>query len=94
MLGDHSRAPSITLLALVFAYSVQIFADFAGYSLIAIGLARAFGYELMNNFNFPYLTQTFSEFWPRWHMKMVCIRPRSLAEYLRSIADADGRIAK
>jgi alginate O-acetyltransferase complex protein AlgI len=70
MSGDHSRLPSITLLALVFAYSAQIFADFAGYSLIAIGLARALGYELINNFNFPYLAQSFSEFWRRWHISL------------------------
>jgi alginate O-acetyltransferase complex protein AlgI len=63
-------AGSITLLTLVFAYSCQIFADFAGYSLIAIGLARLFGYALMTNFNFPYLAQSFSEFWHRWHISL------------------------
>jgi alginate O-acetyltransferase complex protein AlgI len=62
--------PSVTLLLLVFGYSCQIFADFAGYSLIAIGLGRCFGYELMTNFNFPYIAQTFSEFWRRWHISL------------------------
>jgi alginate O-acetyltransferase complex protein AlgI len=70
MTGDVSHAGSITLLTLVFAYSCQIFADFAGYSLIAIGLARLFGYALMTNFNFPYLAQSFSEFWHRWHISL------------------------
>jgi alginate O-acetyltransferase complex protein AlgI len=62
--------PSLTLLLLIFAYSCQIFADFAGYSLIAIGLGRCLGYELMANFNFPYIAQSFSEFWHRWHISL------------------------
>ena len=70
MSGDHSFTPSITLVMLIFAYSCQIFADFAGYSLIAIGLARLFGYELIVNFNFPYIAQSFSEFWRRWHISL------------------------
>ena len=49
---------------------MQIFADFAGYSLIAIGLARLFGYALPDNFRFPYIAQSFSEFWTRWHMSL------------------------
>jgi alginate O-acetyltransferase complex protein AlgI len=59
-----------TLLTLLFGYSMQIFADFAGYSLIAIGLGRLFGYELMTNFNMPYLSQSLSEFWRRWHISL------------------------
>ncbi len=70
MTGDVSGAAAITLLAMIFAYSCQIFADFAGYSLIAIGLGRLYGYELMVNFNFPYLSQSFSEFWHRWHISL------------------------
>jgi alginate O-acetyltransferase complex protein AlgI len=70
MVADHSHVPSITLLTMIFAYSCQIFADFAGYSLIAIGLARLFGYSLMTNFNFPYLSSSFSEFWRRWHISL------------------------
>lgn len=61
---------TITLLAMLFGYSMQIFADFAGYSLIAIGVARLFGYELMENFNFPYISQSLSEFWRRWHISL------------------------
>jgi alginate O-acetyltransferase complex protein AlgI len=58
------------LAIVLFAYSIQIFSDFAGYSLIAIGLARLFGYALPDNFRFPYIAQTFSEFWTRWHMSL------------------------
>ena len=59
-----------TLLALLFGYSMQIFADFSGYSLIAIGTAELFGYRLPKNFNFPYISRSFSEFWTRWHISL------------------------
>ena len=59
-----------TLLTLLFGYSMQIFSDFAGYSLIALGLARLFGYDLPENFRFPYISQSFSEFWTRWHISL------------------------
>jgi alginate O-acetyltransferase complex protein AlgI len=58
------------LLLLLFGYSMQIFADFAGYSLIAIGLGYLFGYSLPKNFNFPYISSSFSEFWRRWHISL------------------------
>jgi alginate O-acetyltransferase complex protein AlgI len=58
------------LLTLVFGFSMQIFADFAGYSLIAIGTARLFGYELPENFRFPYVSRSFAEFWRRWHISL------------------------
>lgn len=61
---------TLNLVVVLFGYSAQIFADFAGYSLIAIGLARLFGYELPQNFRFPYIAQTFSDFWTRWHMSL------------------------
>ncbi|WP_020568339.1 MBOAT family O-acyltransferase [Neolewinella persica] len=66
------------LLVLLLGYSVQIFADFAGYSLIAIGIARLFGYVLMDNFDFPYIAKSFSEFWRRWHISLSTF----LKEYL------------
>lgn len=61
---------SFTLLTLLFGYSMQIFADFAGYSLIAIGLAALFGYKLPQNFNYPYISRSFAEFWRRWHISL------------------------
>jgi len=61
---------SLALTTLLVGYSCQIFADFAGYSLIAIGLASLLGYQLPQNFNFPYLSQSISEFWRRWHMSL------------------------
>ncbi len=59
-----------TLLVMLFGYSMQIFADFAGYSLIAIGIGALFGYRLPVNFQFPYIAQSFSEFWRRWHISL------------------------
>jgi len=69
---------TLDLLSLLFGYSFQIFADFAGYSLIALGLASLLGYRLMQNFNFPYISTTFSEFWRRWHISLSTF----LREYL------------
>ncbi|MEO5712188.1 MAG: MBOAT family O-acyltransferase [Luteolibacter sp.] len=60
----------LTLISLLFGYSMQIFADFAGYSLIAIGLAASFGYVLPQNFNYPYISRSFTEFWQRWHISL------------------------
>ena len=61
---------SVSLLSMLIGYSCQIFADFAGYSLIALGLAQLFGYRLLDNFNFPYISLTFKEFWKRWHISL------------------------
>jgi alginate O-acetyltransferase complex protein AlgI len=60
----------LNLASLLYCYSLQIFADFAGYSLIAIGLAAMFGYKFPTNFNFPYLSTSITEFWRRWHMSL------------------------
>lgn len=69
---------ALTLITMLFGYSCQIFADFAGYSLIAIGLARLFGYHFKDNFNFPYISTSFQEFWKRWHISLSSF----LMEYL------------
>ena len=61
---------TVNLLLLLFGYSMQIFSDFAGYSLIAIGIGLLFGYILPDNFNFPYISASFSEFWRRWHISL------------------------
>ena len=60
----------ISLMATLYAYGFQIFADFAGYSLIAIGLGLMFGYRLPENFRFPYLSLSITEFWRRWHLSL------------------------
>lgn len=63
-------ASSVELFVMMIGFSVQIFADFAGYSLIAIGIAALYGYHLPDNFNFPYISTSFKEFWKRWHMSL------------------------
>lgn len=72
------NVPSPVLIVMVFGFSMQIFSDFAGYSLIALGLAGLFGYTLNINFNFPYISRSFSEFWQRWHISLSSF----LKEYL------------
>lgn len=54
----------------VFAYSLQIYFDFSGYSLMAIGLGKMLGFEFPKNFDFPYISRSFTEFWRRWHMTL------------------------
>ena len=64
------KMPSAQLLLLLYGFSFQIFADFFGYSLIAMGLAKLFGYQLPINFNSPYLSGSITEFWRRWHISL------------------------
>ena len=52
------------------AYTFQIFFDFGGYSDMAIGLGKMFGFEFLENFNYPYISLSVSEFWRRWHMSL------------------------
>jgi alginate O-acetyltransferase complex protein AlgI len=54
----------------VFAYAVQLYCDFSGYSDMALGTAHMLGYKLARNFNMPYLSPNLSEFWKRWHMSL------------------------
>lgn len=52
------------------AYTFQIFFDFSGYSDMAIGLGKMFGFHFLENFDFPYISASVSEFWRRWHMSL------------------------
>ena len=65
--ADHS-ASTLVLGAVFFAF--QIYGDFSGYSDIAIGTARLFGFNLMKNFSFPYFSRDIAEFWRRWHISL------------------------
>lgn len=58
------------LLFGIICFSIQIFCDFFGYSLIAIGSAKTLGIHLMQNFNAPYISKSISEFWRRWHISL------------------------
>lgn len=59
-----------SILLATFAYSIQIYCDFSGYSDMAIGVARSLGYDLGKNFNVPYIAHNPSEFWRRWHISL------------------------
>ena len=52
------------------AFMLQIYFDFSGYSDMAIGLGKMFGFELMENFNYPYISRSITEFWRRWHISL------------------------
>ncbi len=54
----------------VCAYALQVYFDFSGYSDMAIGLARLFGFEFPENFNYPYVARSMTEFWRRWHLSL------------------------
>jgi alginate O-acetyltransferase complex protein AlgI len=60
-----------TLLIGAIFYSIQIYADFSGYSNIAIGTAKLFGFSLMRNFSYPYFARDITEFWKRWHISLT-----------------------
>ena len=66
-------ADELTLLGAwlgVTAFAFQIYFDFSGYSDMAIGLGRMFGFEFMENFNYPYISRSITEFWRRWHISL------------------------
>lgn len=52
------------------AYSIQIYFDFSGYSDMAIGLGRIFGFNFLENFNYPYISKSITDFWRRWHISL------------------------
>ncbi len=54
----------------ILAYAFQIYYDFSGYSDMAIGLGKMFGFEFLENFNYPYLAKSIKEFWRRWHISL------------------------
>lgn len=54
----------------IICYTVQIYFDFSGYSDMAIGLGRMFGFRFLENFNYPYVAQSITEFWRRWHISL------------------------
>lgn len=54
----------------IISYAFQIYFDFSGYSDMACGLGKMFGFEFMKNFNYPYVSKTITEFWRRWHISL------------------------
>ena len=66
--SENHSGSTLVLGALFFTF--QIYGDFSGYSDIAIGTSRLFGFDLMQNFNFPYFSRDIAEFWRRWHISL------------------------
>ncbi len=71
-LWEALKADGGTLSAWVcmFAYTLQIYFDFSGYSDMAIGLGRMLGFEFLKNFDYPYISRSITEFWRRWHISL------------------------
>lgn len=69
--NQYDALPGMTLFLLGVLFTFQIYCDFSGYSDIAIGCARLFGFNLMRNFNFPYFSRSIPEFWRRWHISLT-----------------------
>lgn len=67
---NYESLNSITLFLGAIYFAFQIYGDFSGYSDMAIGLSRMFGFDLMKNFNYPYFSRDIAEFWRRWHISL------------------------
>jgi alginate O-acetyltransferase complex protein AlgI len=68
--SEPQQYSSLSLLFGLYCFAIQIYADFSGYTDIARGVARALGFELMINFNQPYLAADITDFWRRWHISL------------------------
>ena len=69
--GNFEHISGLNLLLGSIFYTFQIYGDFAGYSYMAIGIAKLLGFDLINNFNRPYFATTITEFWRRWHISLT-----------------------
>jgi alginate O-acetyltransferase complex protein AlgI len=69
--NDSAEYSGMTLLLGAVLFAFQIYGDFSGYSDIAIGTSRLFGFDLMQNFAFPYFSRDIGEFWRRWHISLT-----------------------
>jgi D-alanyl-lipoteichoic acid acyltransferase DltB (MBOAT superfamily) len=68
---DYTENPSVMTAWLgAIAYTLQIYFDFSGYSDMAIGLGRMFGFRFLENFNYPYIANSITDFWRRWHISL------------------------
>lgn len=69
--GSYGHQPGFILFCGAILFTIQIYCDFSGYSDIAIGCARLFGFDLMKNFDYPHLARSIPEFWRRWHISLT-----------------------
>lgn len=69
--GAYEKFSGIGCVLASVLYSIQIYADFAGYSLMAVGIGKTLGFDLINNFKRPYFAASVTEFWKRWHISLT-----------------------
>ena len=70
VIAAYTSVDSITLIGTALCYMIEIYFDFSGYSDIAIGISKIFGFDFDENFNYPYLSKSIGEFWNRWHISL------------------------
>lgn len=70
IMGDYATHDAYALIMGAICFSFQIYCDFSGYSDIALGVAKLFGFELLSNFKFPYFSRDVAEFWRKWHISL------------------------
>lgn len=68
---NYKSLPATSLLLGALFYTLQLYADFSGYSDMAVGIARLLGFNITKNFNFPFFAQNIAEYWRRWHMSLT-----------------------
>ncbi len=68
--NGYAQADGVMLLLATILFALQVYCDFASYSVIAIGVAKTLGFTLMRNFNFPYSSKSLAEFWDKWHISL------------------------
>ena len=68
--SNYSNYGTLILWVAAITFSFQIFFDFSGYSDMAIGLGKIFGFDFLENFNYPYISKSITEFWRRWHISL------------------------
>ncbi|HVD96553.1 MAG TPA: MBOAT family O-acyltransferase [Cytophagaceae bacterium] len=68
--GDLTSMPVAAAITGILMFTIQIYFDFSGYSDMAIGLAKMFGFHYLENFNYPYISRSATEFWRRWHISL------------------------
>jgi D-alanyl-lipoteichoic acid acyltransferase DltB (MBOAT superfamily) len=76
--GGYHELPASSLLLGAFFYTIQIYADFSGYSDMAIGFSRLLGFRITKNFDYPFFSQNIAQFWRKWHISLTSW----LTEYL------------
>ena len=70
ILNNYEYQSGLSCIKGIILYTFQIYGDFAGYSFMSLGVGKIFGFELINNFNRPYFSQSITEFWHRWHISL------------------------